>query len=230
MRIFLFFIPACLLLNSIAAQNKKTYRINSIKEDSSDLIRSLYRYPQFQKGFVAFKNKPLASANLNYNYLSGQILFTTPKGEAMELSKPETLEYIAMGVDTFYYVDKGYVEMITHYPIINLSKKETIKFNGEEKKGAYGTYSSTTTASSINTISRENVNQKIPVDENTIYARSTQYYLSGRLNNFIPATKKSFYKIFSKDETKLSEYLKSNSVHYNKEEDLLKLLEYLQSN
>lgn len=230
MRILLFFIPACLLLNSIAAQSKKTYRINSIKEDSSDLIRSVYRYPEFQKGVVSFNNQPLASADLNYNYLSGQILFVTPKGEALELAKPETLEYIAISVDTFYYVDKGYVEMIAHYPAINLSKKETIKFNGKEKKGAYGTYSSTTAASSINTFSDENVTQKISVDENTLYATSIQYYLSDRLNSFLPATKKNFYKLFSKDETKLSEYLKNNSVHYNKEEDLLKLLEYLQSN
>lgn len=230
MRILFFFIPACLLLHSIVAQSKKTYRINSIKEDSSELIRSAYRYPQFQKGVVSFRDQPLASADLNYNYLSGQILFVTPKGEQLELAKPETLEYIAIGTDTFYYADKGYVEAITHFPTINLSRKETIKFNGKEKKGAYGTYSTTTAASSINTFSDENVNQKISVDENTLYATTTLYYLSDRLNNFFPATKKNFYKFFSKDENKLSEYLKNNSVRYSREEDLRKLLEYLQSN
>ena len=230
MRIFLFLVPACFLINTIAAQNKKTYRINSIKEDSSELSTSVYRYPQFQKGVVSFNNEPLASADLNYNYLSGQILFVTQKGVALELAKPETLKYIAIGSDTFYYVDRGYVEMITHYPTINLAKKEIIKFNGKEKKGAYGTYSSTAAASSINTFSDENVNQKISVDENTLYATSTQYYLADRLNNFLMASKKNFYKIFSKDEAKLSQYLKINSVHYNKEDDLLKLLKYLQSN
>ena len=230
MRILLLLIPACLLLNSITAQSKKTYRINSINGDSSDLIGSLYRYPQFEKGVVSFTNLPLASADLNYNYLSGQILFVTPSGKTLELAKPETLQYIAIGADTFYYMDKGYIEMLTHYPRINLFQKEIIKFNGKEKKGAYGTYSSTTAASSINTFSDENVNQKISVDENTLYATSTQYYLSDRLNNFLPATKKNFYKVFSKDENKLSEYLKNNSVHFSKKEDLIKLLEYLQSN
>lgn len=228
MRILLFLITANFLSGPASAQSKKTYRINSIKGDSSDLINSLYRYPKFEKGAVSFNNQPLASADLNYNYLSGQILFVTPKGEQLELAKPETLTYIAIGTDTFYYVDKGYVEMITHYPAINLSRKEIIKFNGKEKKGAYGTYSSTTAASSINTFSDENVNQKISVDENTLYATATIYYLSDRLNNFVPATKKNFYKIFSKDEKKLSMYLKDNSVHYTKEEDLLKLLEYLE--
>ncbi len=230
MRILLFFITACLVLNSLAAQSKKIYRINSIKEDSSDLNGSVYRYPQFKKGVVSFNDKPLASADLNYNYLSGQILFMTSKGEALELAGPETLVYIAIGTDTFYYINKIYVEKITHYPEVNLLKNETIRFNGKEKKGAYGTYSSTTAASSINTISREDVNQKIPVDENTLYATSTQYYLSNALNNFLPATKKNFYKFFSKDENKLSDYLKKNAVHYNKEEDLLKFLEYLQNN
>ncbi len=229
MKALLFFIPASLLLNSIAAQSKKTYRINSIREDSSDLMSSSYHYPKFMQGVVSFKNQPLASADLNYNYLSGQIIFVTKKGGTLELAKPETLEYIAIGTDTFYYVDKGYVEMVTHYPTINLSKKEIIKFNGKEKKGAYGTYSTTTAASSINTVSDENVNQKISIDENTLYATTILYYLADRLNNFLPATRKNFYKVFSKDENKLSEYLKNNSVHYNKKEDLLKILEYMQS-
>lgn len=230
MRIFLSFIAAFLILNSIAAQSKNAYRINSIKEDSSELIGSLYRYPQFQKGVVSFNNQPLASADLNYNYLSGQIVFVINKKEPLELLRPETLKYIGIGVDTFFYFDKGYVEMITHYPNINLYKKEMIKFNGKEKKGAYGTYSATTAASSINTFSDENVNQKISVDENILYVTSTQYYLSDRLNNFFSANKKNFYKIFSKDEKKLIEYLKNNSVHFAKEEDLLKFLEYLQRN
>ncbi len=229
MRILLFFIPVCLLINSGIAQSKKTYRINSIKEDSSELIRSTYRYPQFQKGVVSFKDQPLASADLNYNYLSGQILFVTPKGDQLELAKPETLGYIAIGTDTFYYVDKGYAETITHYPTINLSKKVTIRFNGKEKKGAYGTYSTTTAASSINTFSDENVNQKIPVDENTLYATTTIYYLSDRLNNFLPATKKNFFRLFSRQENDLSDYLKNNNVHFTKGDDLLKLLAYLQN-
>lgn len=230
MRVSVFFIPACLLFNTICAQSKKTYRINSIKEDSSEFNGAVYRYPQYKKGVVAFKDKPAASADLNYNYLSGQILFVTDNGKTLELAKPETLQYISIGTDTFYYVDKGYVEMITHYPMVNLSKNDIIKFNGREKKGAYGTYSSTAAASSINTYSDENVNQRISVDENTLYATSTKYYLSDRLNHSLPATKKNFYKVFFKDEGKLNEYLKSNTVHYNREEDLKNLLGYLQNN
>ena len=223
-----FFIFIIIIINAADSQTRKTYRINSIKEDSGALMSSAYRYPQFEKGVVSFKNQPLASAELNYNYLSGQILFATPNGEELELAKPETLDYIAIGKDTFYYTDKGYTEKLTHYAGINLFKKEIIKFNGREKKGAYGTYSTTTAASSINTFSDDKTTQRIPVDENTLYATNTQFYLMQDANNFVPANKKNFYKAFSKDEPKLSDYLKSNPVHYNKEEDVLRLLKYLQ--
>lgn len=228
MRSTIILLVLTVITNIAFGQTRKTYRINSIKEDSGALMSSAYRYPQFEKGVVSFKNQPLASADLNYNYLSGQILFATPNGQELELAKPETLDYIAIGKDTFYYIDKEYAEKLTHYPAINLFKKETIKFNGTEKKGAYGTYSATTGASSINTFSDDKTTQRIPVDENTLYATNTQFYLRQSSNNFVPVNKKNFYKIFSKEESKLSDYLKNNSIHYNKEEDVLKLLKYLQ--
>lgn len=190
-------------------------------------MSSAYRYPQFERGVVAFKNQPLSTADLNYNYLSGQILFATQSGEELELAKPETIDYIAIGKDTFYYTDKGYVEKLTHYPGVNLFKKEVIKFNGREKKGAYGTYSTTTASSSINTFSDDKTTQRIPVDENTLYATNTQFYIAHNSGTFLITNKKNIYKTFSKDENKVSDYLKSNPVHYNKEEDLLQLLKYL---
>ncbi len=230
MRLLLILIFVQLFLKPAAAQSGKTYRVNSIHQDSTELISSIYRYPQFQKGGVLFTNRPLASAWLNYNYLSGQILFITPKGDTLELANPETLQFVFINIDTFHYVDKGYVEILTHNPTINLSKKQMIEYNGTEKKGAYGTYSSTTAASSINTYSGETLNQKIAIDENTLYATSTQFYLSDKLYKFFPANKKNFYKLFFRQEKMLTAYLKNNTVHFNKENDLRKLIAFLQSN
>ncbi|MDQ6843944.1 MAG: hypothetical protein M3Z92_06275 [Bacteroidota bacterium] len=228
MRIILLLVFAQLILKNATSQNNKSFRVNSIEKDSSDLALSVYRYPAFQKGIVSFSHQPLASAMLNYNNLSGQVLFLTPEGEMLEIASPETLQYIAIGSDTFHYVEKGYVQMLTHYPEYNLGKKELIKYNGKEMKGAYGTYSSTTAASSINRYSDQNLNQKIPIDENTLYSMSTQYFLSDKSNKFLSVSKKNFYKLFSRQDKQLSDYLNNNTVHFNKEEDLLKLLDYLQ--
>src|ERR1017187_3655320 len=90
-------IIAMVFLNPAAAQTNKTYRVNSIQHDSAEFSHSIYKYSEFQKGEVAFTNQPLASASLNYNYLSGQLLFISPKGDTLELAKPEALQYVAIG-------------------------------------------------------------------------------------------------------------------------------------
>ncbi|MEO8109825.1 MAG: hypothetical protein ABI594_07340 [Ginsengibacter sp.] len=218
-----------LFVKQAESQNNKSYRINSISQDSGDLVHSTFKYSSFIPGEVLYINRPAATADLNYNYLSGQIVFQNEKGETMELAKPETLQCIAINKDTFYYADKNYVELITHYPSVKLARNKVIKFNGKEKKGAYGTYSGTSAATSLDNITDEAVSQKINVDENVIYAASTKYYLADNSYNFIPASKKSFYKVFSQHENKLSAYLKNNTVHFNKEEDLLKLIDYMKA-
>jgi hypothetical protein len=230
MRILIILIFSHALLKPAAAQGDKAYRENSLDPDSSQLVRSVYQYRQFQRGDVAFKSHATVQASLNYNYLSGQMLFISDNGDTLELARPETLQYVAVGADTFYYVEKGYAEALTHLPAINLYKKQVIKYNGTEKKGAYGTYSGTSSSSSLNTYSNENVTQRIGVDENLLYVTSRRYYLSDRFYNFLPASKKNFYRLFSSREKILTDYLKDHPVHYTNEGELLNLLQYLQAN
>ncbi len=228
MRILLIYILIIFFCEPGESQNNKSFKINSISQDSGDLVYSTFKYPSFISGKVLFKNQHETIAALNYNYLSGQIVFQNQTGEAMELAKPETVRYIAIGQDTFYYVDKSYVELITHYPTVNLAGDKIIKFNGKEKKGAYGTYSGTAASTAIDDVTDAGINKKIGVDENVMYSTSAKYYLADKTNNFIIASKKNFYKAFFNQEDELSEYLKNNTVHFNQEEDLIKLLEYLQ--
>lgn len=75
---------------------------------------------------------------------------------------------------------------------INLYKKETIQYNGKEKKGAYGGYSATTAANSVNKVSSENNIEKINVDENSLYVSTTSYYLANPSGRSCPAVKKNF--------------------------------------
>lgn len=211
-----------------AAQQDQSFRINSVKGDTGRFYRSVYRYPQFINGYIFFKNQKVASALLNYNRLSGQILFVSTKGDTLEPANPGDIQLVALAQDTFYYYDKTYVELISHYKEgINLFKKETIQYNGTEKKGAYGGYSNTTAANSIDKVSDENDMKKIGVDENVLYVSSSHYYLAGPDHHFLPAGKKNFKKLFPKKEEKLNDYLLKNKLTYNDEKELLALLDYL---
>lgn len=212
-----------------SAQESKIYKVNSIEDNKEELIRDTYRYPQFAAGVVHFKNGAATKARLNYHRFYDQVLFISPKGDTLALVDPGSYKYIAIGADTFYVQEEGYAERLTHYGGVNLLRKYIIEVAGREKKGGYGTYSSTTAVESRSQYTGED-GRLVPlqVDENTIYKGKSLYFLSDAFNNIFPATKKNFYNLFSKQEKRLKEYLDTHKVNFFHEQDLLQLMAYLQ--
>ena len=70
---------------------------------------------------------------------------------------------------------------------------------------------------------------KLASDENLVYTFKDNYYLSGKFNQFYPATRKGIYDLFSKNEKKLKEFLGKNNIDFNRKEDLERLLGYMRS-
>ena len=134
MRISIIILLSQLFSYPIAAQQNQSFRINSVNGDSAGFHHSIYRYPQFTQGFIILKNQQIASALVNYNRLSGQMLFINKKGDTLEFANPENISYVAILNDTFHYFDKIFIERISHFTAVNLFKKETIQYNGKEKK------------------------------------------------------------------------------------------------
>lgn len=123
-----------LLCGSAAAQDGKTYRVNTIEGNNEELIRDAYRYPQFIAGVVHFKDGTATQARLNYHRLYDQVLFLSPKGDTLALAVPDAYRFIAIGKDTFYVHGNGYLERITHYKGVNLARKSAFVVDGREKK------------------------------------------------------------------------------------------------
>ena len=213
-----------------AAQQEKSYTINSIRDNKEELVRDVYRYPQFVAGIVLYTDGVATEARLNYHRLFDQVLFISPKGDTLALARPEAYKYVVIGPDTFYVQEKGYLERITHYKGVNLSKKSAIRFVGIEKKGLYGTYSPLISAESRGNITADGsgINQRLQVDENSVYRTQTKFFLSDEYNNFFPATKKSFFNLFFHQEKQLKDYLFRHQVNFAREQDLLQLLAFLQ--
>ena len=221
---------AFLLLSATAsAQQDKTYTINSIRDNKEDMIRDAYRYPQFRPGSVVFNDGSVTPARLNYHRLGDQVLFIAPKGDTLALADPATVKFVVIGTDTFYVQDKGFLERLTHYDGVNLARKGTITLAGYERKGAFGTYSSTMSSDAKAYYSADGSRiAHLQVDQNTLYRAKTRYFLSDRYNNFFPATRKHFYNLFFRQEARLKKYLDTNKVNFYREDDLLQLMTYLQ--
>jgi len=224
-------LAALLLLALLSgAQSEQTYTVNSIKDNKEELVKDVFRYPQFLGGVAVNTAGTATPARFNYHRLFDQVFFISPGGDTLVLARPETFTYIAMGSDTFFVQEGGFVERMTHYSGINLAKKSTIKAVSTEKKGLYDTYSSTISAGSKSAYAPggNGVMRQLQVDENTVFRSQTRYYLSDGYNNFFPASKKHFYNLFFRQEKQLKDYLDTHAVNFGKEKDLLALITYLQ--
>lgn len=219
----------CVMAGSVAAQEGKTYTVNSIQDNKEELIRDAYRYPQFTPGVVHFKDGRETKAYLNYHRLYDQLLFLTPKGDTLALGDLKMYKFAAIGTDTFYVQNNGFLERLTHYAGVNLARKGTIVVTDRARKGAYGTYSTTAAIESRGIYNDQGGRiVALKTDENLIYNEKSEYFLSDAYNNFSRATKKNFYDLFRKQEKKLREYLDTHKVDFFKEKDLLQLLAFLQ--
>ena len=112
----------------------------------------IFSYPQFTSGKVFFKDGSKAVAKLNYNRLSDQMLFIDPKGDTLELADENTIKFIAIDKDTFYF-DEGYVKIIADYGAVKLAEKQ-IWVVADVRK--VGTHNSAKSSVAITIASRNN--------------------------------------------------------------------------
>lgn len=210
--------------------DNNTITVNTIKDNNKELVWAVNMYPSFLQGKVIFKDSAVVEARLNYNRLYGQILFLSAKGDTLMLAHPETIHRIIIGNDTYHFFDKSYVKKITENEGVNLHMMQTMKYIGSEKKGPYGTYTPLSASNSNSTFTNDDqVTQYISIDENKLFKSSTTFYLSDKFNNFFDASKNNFYKIFFNNEQQIREYISTNKTNFKVQEDLVKLLKYIQA-
>jgi hypothetical protein len=189
----------------------------------------MYRYPQFAEGTAYFKNGNVNEAKFNYNYLNNRILFISPRGDTLELAHGEEFDRIVIQSDTFRYYEKEFIQQVTHDSLYNLYVKNSLRYNGRERKAAYGGYSGTAASSSLSHI-YPGVGAgviSLSADENIKYGFRVYYYLSGKFGRFYPATKKGFYDLFPKYQREIKSFVEEKEIDFGKKEDVEKLLQFV---
>ena len=82
-------------------------------QGSGDINKSMapeqrFQYPSFIQGKVVFKDGREAVAQLNYNWVLGDMQFINANGDTLSLTNEATLKYITLANDSFFY-DKQYL-------------------------------------------------------------------------------------------------------------------------
>ncbi|HCN83649.1 MAG TPA: hypothetical protein DIT07_08515, partial [Sphingobacteriaceae bacterium] len=211
------------------AQTTETRRVLAGEDVAKFLSENgLFRFSTFSAGTYAMKNGSTAPALLNYNLLLGEMQYISPQKEVLSIANPQDFSFFKVNDVTFYFRD-GYKEIIKDYGTYKLAVGIEIVLTSE-KTTAYGSpagATKTTTLSSFQGLGG-NYNggySELKPIENSVITKKTTYYILDNKNSADVASKKNIQKIFGSNAL-VADYLKSNSVNFNKREDLIKLLDF----
>jgi hypothetical protein len=186
-----------------------------------------YLYPEFISGRIYLKSGVYSELKLNYDILNWEMEYINKK-DTLAISNKKDIRLIVIKQDTFFY-DKGfYLEQI-HGGTVKVVQKQCIKLKETQKQDSYGTSSSGSATNSYGMLPSQGNFYKLTANEDMLFQRKVEYYLSDKSGEFVPFSKKNLIKLYPQHEDKIKAYLKSVKVNFEKCDDVLELAEYLKN-
>ena len=231
MKIKLAFIIMLMTVASLSnAQKHEQFIINPGERPVEAIPDSAqYAYPSFVRGSITFRDeRPAGTARLNYNYLFEEMMFLNNKEDTLAIADAATIRQIVINADTFYF-SNVFVKHAATYGDIKLGRREYFRVANIRKTGAMGlptsntvqSYKAASTASDLRTL---------VVQEVLNLEKMTQFFFGDKFNKFQIANRNNMQELFPEKRKLIKTYLKDNHVNFTQEEDVVKLLVYLQKN
>ena len=226
MRRTIFIICSILFINScLSAQNDKPVTVKAGERVIDCFpVNERYRYPNFTEGKCIFKNGKIISNRFNYNFLTGEMEFIQLT-DTLSISDKKDIKSIVIAQDTFYY-HNDYLEMILSGPL-RVYLKQHVVIKDILKKGAFGTTNRNSAIESYSYVVSGNVSYDLIPDEDLVLQKTSKYYYSTSVNDFIQFNRKNIIQILPGKEDVIKNYLKSNKIDFESGDDLLRLAGFL---
>jgi hypothetical protein len=222
---FLLLILICICCKEALAQGR-TIRVKA-GDDLAQAYSShgFYRFPQFNKGTLYFKGGKKNEGQLfNYNIFSGNMQFISPKGDTLDLGGAANIDSVVFEKYAFAYND-GFMEIIARADSVILLKKIVLKTQ-VENIGAYGVSNATASIDNIKTYSNGVGVYNLVLNQDVVLIENLSWFFKDNNNNLVKASKSGLPKLLSPaGQAKADAYLKQNKVNFEKESDLLKLMQ-----
>lgn len=211
-------------LSSYAQAIQRIY-VNSGADQWDNFMLAVYLYPSFKEGMVEFKNGQRFTRPMNYNRIAGTIEFISEKNDTVAFADEASVAHVNIGGDMFMFTPVCMRFLSSKK--VKLYVYEKMKIGDKQKIGAFGIPNS---GSAIETVDRIESNQRtyrLNPSETVILRKTTSYYVQTATSEILPASKKNILNLFSGNEEPVKGYFKTHNVNFNKEPDLLELVNFL---
>ena len=226
-QIFFTIILAAITISATAQTQRITKTVAGGSDLNTVLADERFLFDGFKESLVFFENSSITKAMMNYNLLSGEMMFINKEGDTLTLKKTSDITAIAIGEHFFRYISKHYYEVLVADTDSEtaLLIRRYIDRGTPAKYGAYGTTSPTSSIGVVSDMSTGAGTQKLSTSAEFRFQRIEVFSLS-RGNKISTADKKNFLKIFSKNKVAIESYLKESPVDFKNEQDILRLYNY----
>ena len=210
------------------AQSRKVTRVKAGDDIAQAYSKNgFYRLPNFSKTVLYYKSGSKNDGILfNYNILSGNMQFISPKGDTLDMAGIEAVDSIVFPQTAFYNND-GFQEVVAQIGSFRLLKKPTIKMQAENI-GAYGQPNPTSSiVNYTNYFSGTNVYNLVINQDIVIIETITWSFLDASNTVYKPSKATLLQSLPAEKKSAAEAYLQKNKVNFDKEKDLLALVNAL---
>ena len=183
-----------------------------------------YLYPQFVQGEIVLNNGSSSACMINYNMLRDDMEIIQGD-DTLTILKKRELKYAIIENDTFIYAS-GYVKHI-YGEKLKVYCKDRIFLKEILKRGAMGAVNRTAAIGSFSDFEESGVPYDLVAPEDYVFKREVSYYIATSKGTYEPLKKQNILKLFSHNKSDVQKYLKASKTNFEKQEDIIKLAEFL---
>jgi hypothetical protein len=183
-----------------------------------------FLYPEFTAGTITLKNGTTQSFDLNYNTLSGKMVFKL-EGEIYEVVNPGLIDTVFLRDTRFITIGRSYYEVLYEAPV-TLFVQYSGKLIPPPKPAGYGGTSQTSSTTVISSLLRSDgaYNMSLPADYEVTIHPVYWVRVNDRINDFI--NRKQVYDIFPDKKSDIKAFIKDNRIKFDEKADMIELIKF----
>ncbi len=188
---------------------------------------SQYLFPEFTEGSVLQKSGTVTKTMLNYNTLTQEMIFKQGD-QNLALADPASVDTVFLNNKKFIYANNAFYDVAVNAPVgLYIQYTSDIISSGTET--GFGKTQTSAAQGLTDLKSSGKAYSLLLTNEYSI--KNKTVYLLKKDGNFITVNNlKDVKKAFPGKESLIDDYAKKNKISFKKEDDVIKLVEFCNSN
>ena len=216
--------------SSSGKRNESVYEPVAVSQS-----QSIFEFNTFKKATVVFRNKASSHVLMNYNLLHGQLQFINENADTLLLTNKYLIDQIIIENRVFVLgatEQDNDLEIICEYARAGLAKLNKLVLGGNASSGSAQQFraSSSSIPSSLFITNQTGEFQWQNTTLSPDGHLKSIFYLLDANRRAYPMSQKSLHRLYPRQWSVLRTYVKTHTINYSNQEDMLRLLAYLEAN